>query len=46
MPMISVKQDVYNSIIRNIDDDDINGFVDRTLREILKLRRPEKVDRK
>lgn len=36
MPMISVKQDVYNTIIRNIDDDDASGFVNMTLRDALR----------
>ena len=36
--MISVKQDLYNAIIRNIEDDDISGFVDKTLRTALKMK--------
>ena len=36
--MISVKQDLYNQIIRTIEDDDVNGFVDKTLRTALKMK--------
>lgn len=46
MPIISVKQDVYNTIIRNIDDDDINGFVNMTLRDALKMKISERVEKK
>ena len=36
--MVSVKQDLYNQIIRTIEDDDVNGFVDKTLRTALKMK--------
>ena len=43
--MISVKQDLYNQIIRTIEDDDVNGFVDKTLRTALKMKTETKKDK-
>ena len=45
MVMVSVKQDLYNQIIRTIEDDDINGFVDKTLRSVLKMKTESKKEK-
>ena len=43
--MVSVKQDLYNQIIRSTEDDDINGFVDKTLRTALKMKTESKKEK-
>jgi hypothetical protein len=43
--MISVKQDLYNQIIRTIEDDDINAFIDRTLRSAMKMKAETKKEK-
>jgi hypothetical protein len=45
MVMVSVKQDLYNQIIRSTEDDDINGFVDKTLRTALKMKTESKKEK-
>ena len=43
--MVSIKQDLYNQIIRSTEDDDINGFVDKTLRTALKMKTESKKEK-
>jgi hypothetical protein len=43
--MVSIKQDLYNAIIRSTEDDDINGFIDRTLRSALKMKTETKKEK-
>ena len=45
MPMVSIKQDLYNAIIRSTEDDDINGFIDRTLRTAMKMKAETKKEK-
>ena len=44
MVMVNIKNEVYNVIIRSIDD--VPGFVNRVLREVLKIEKTEKVKKK
>ena len=43
--MVNIRQDLYNAIIRNIEDDDISGFVDKTLRTALKMKSETKKEK-
>ena len=45
MPMVSIKQDLYNAIIRSTEDDDINAFIDRTLRSAMKMKAETKKEK-